>query len=165
MPKNLDNHHPQPCANCGHRNLHGEVSGCIHVEKTPSGGTVWCDCSTYQAPSTKVGRTIPARNTDPGTSHAATASVVIKAGNQRTILLGAFAGTLAADRGGLTDEEAMETSEGVSPLSEFAKRCSELRDAGLIEPTGETRPGQSGVHRIVSRITEAGRLALEMTKA
>lgn len=107
-------------------------------------------------PHLQVGRTIPARASDPGTSRAATAAVTIRAGTQRTRLLQAFAALPDA-----TDEEAMEHAEGVSPVSEFAKRCSELRDAGLIETTGQTRPGGAGVDRIVSRVTDAGRAALE----
>lgn len=27
MPKDLTKFHPQPCANCGHRDMHGEVAG------------------------------------------------------------------------------------------------------------------------------------------
>lgn len=153
MAKNLDLYYPKPCANCGHRNLHGDISGCI-ANKAESGQRPdWCDCTTYVEPGpTKVARTIPSRNTDPGTSHAATTAITVKANTQRARLLVAFSALADA-----TDEEAMEKAEGVSPMSEFAKRCSELRDGGLIETTGEARTGSSGVPRIVSRITDAGR--------
>lgn len=100
-------------------------------------------------------RVIPSRTTDPETSHAAAKQIVVKAGTQRWHLLAAFA---AHDHEyGLTDEEAAQASSGVSLFSEYAKRCSELREAGLIEPTGDTRPGSAGPQRIVSRITANGR--------
>lgn len=102
-------------------------------------------------------RTIPARSTDPGTSHAATEEIKVRAGTQRARLLAEFATAHRAGENGLTDEQAMECAIGVSPLSEYAKRCSELREAGFIEPTGETRRGASGMERIVSRITDKGR--------
>lgn len=108
-----------------------------------------------------LARVIPARRTDPGTSHAAGAAVTVRAGSQRHRLLEAFALELAEDMGGLTDENAMHLAEGVTVTSEYAKRCSELREAGFLEPTGETRKGASGMDRIVSRITDAGRRALE----
>ncbi len=103
-------------------------------------------------------KTIPARNTDPGTSHAATRAIALRAGTQRARLLEAFA--LEAAAFGLTDEEAADLADGVPYRSEFAKRCSELREAGWIEPTGQTRKGVAGHDRIVSRITDAGRIVL-----
>jgi hypothetical protein len=152
----IDQFHKEPCANCGHQQKHGEVSGCCANTAALGERARWCPCDTYVAPAKQTGRTIPARNTDPGTSHAATTYISIKANTQRAKLLAAFATKVDA-----TDEEAMEAAEGVSPMSEFAKRCSELRAAGLIEMTGEVRSGQSGVDRIVSRITDAGHAALK----
>jgi hypothetical protein len=147
---NIETFHRQPCATCNHRDMHGEVSGCVHVE-----GTAWCDCTEYTAPST--GRVIPSRRTDPETSHQAAASVVVTARNQRGRLLAAHAtASQYVSYDGLTDEEAMENAQGVAPTSEFAKRCSELRDAGLIVPTGATRKGGAGIPRIVSKITDQG---------
>ena len=93
---------------------------------------------------------IPSRSTDPPTSHAAE-PVRWRTGSQAIRLLQSFASLIDA-----TDEEAMENAIGVSPVSEYAKRCSELREAGLIEPTIYTRPGYSGRERMVSTITEAG---------
>lgn len=157
MAKNLSNHHKNPCANCGHRDMHGEVAGCIALASTNP--ERWCDCTEYVDPQpAQVARTIPARRSDPGTSHGAAAAVTVKANNQRGILLAAFGAT--ADPEGLTDEQAMEASVGVSPTSEYAKRCSELRDAGLIQETGGTRMGNAGRPRIVSAITDAGRQVL-----
>lgn len=103
-------------------------------------------------------RTIPARSTDPDTSHRATEEIKVRAGTQRAKLLQAFA--LTPDFG-LTDEEAALTADGVPLRSEYAKRCSELREAGLIEPTGETRKGGSGQDRMVSWITAKGRAWIE----
>jgi hypothetical protein len=84
------------------------------------------------------GRVIPSRATDPVTSHKAAAAVTVKAGSQRAALLTAF---WLMDRDapgidGATDEEAMRMAGPtlVNPLSEYSKRCSELREAGLIEP-------------------------------
>jgi hypothetical protein len=100
------------------------------------------------------GSTIPARATDPVTSHKATKSLGVRAGTQRHHLLRGF--RMLGEDGG-TDEQAMATvPASVNPMSEYAKRCSELREAGQIEPTGQVRKGASGMERIVSRITERG---------
>lgn len=115
------------------------------------------------APVSEVGRTIPARRTDPGTSHKATPTPV-RARTQRAKLLESFG--LPSSVEGITDEEAMEKAVGVSPVSEYAKRCSELRDAGLIavvvDESGATvvRKGNTGIDRIVSRITDEGHRVL-----
>lgn len=74
----------------------------------------------------------------------------MRAGSQRARLLASFA------HGPRTDEKAMELAEGVSPASEYSKRCSELREVGFIEPTGETERGRSGQQRMVSGITLEG---------
>lgn len=95
-----------------------------------------------------------ARNTDPDTSHDAAAAIKIRAGSQRHLLLDVF---VLRGHAGYTDEEAMHAADGVTPTSEYSKRCSELREGGFIEPTGETRPGAAGVERIVSRATAKGR--------
>lgn len=160
------NGHAQPCQNCGHTDMHGEVAGCIAVTSGPQQRTTWCDCDAYVAPPTAkaatVARTIPSRNTDPSTSHAAEVSVRITGDNQRGLLLKAFKAREGdnPDDPGLTDEEAANRAVGVTLWSEYAKRCSELRDAGLIAQTGETRKGDAGRPRIVSAITEQGRTVL-----
>lgn len=106
---------------------------------------------------TELGRVIPSRTSDPSTSHGAE-PVKVKAGTQRAHLLYSFNDyDRNPDGYGLTDEQAMALTLAVSPFSEFAKRCSELREGGFIEPTGETRAGSAGPQRIVSRITERGR--------
>lgn len=117
-------------------------------------------------PARSNGRVIPSRTTDPATSKQAAGAVKVRAGSQRARLLAAFgkydeghpnlSAALVGAEPGLTDEQAARLAEGVSMSSEYAKRCSELREAGLIAPTGSTRPGVSGAERIVSRITFEG---------
>jgi hypothetical protein len=109
-----------------------------------------------------LGEVIPSRSTDPGTSHAAAREIRVKAGSQRAHLLWRF--FLVDDEYGSTDEQAMFYAEAVSPTSEYAKRCSELREGGFIEPTGETRAGSAGPQRIVSRITAKGRQWIESNR-
>ena len=110
----------------------------------------------YVAPLTTEGGPT-ARTTDPRTSKAYSAERMRK-GSQAHLLLQAF-GRWPDD--GLTDEQAMERSEGVTPSSEYAKRCSDLRAAGLIRDTGRDRKGNSGLDRIVSEITPKGIALLE----
>jgi hypothetical protein len=96
------------------------------------------------------------RRSDPGTSHAAARSLP----NRQTLmalLLRAY-----RDRG-LTDEEAARVA-GVDRESGH-KRCSDLRNAGLIEPlmwNGKvvTRAGSSGRQQRVCVLTADGRAAL-----
>jgi hypothetical protein len=149
------------CEKCYHHKENHGFMGCI-ITQEKDGAVTFCECDAtfpdVKSQLPEAGRTIPSRNTDPGTSHAAARSVSVRAGTQRAkLLLTFYVDGQLAEKPGLTDEEAMEMSEGVSPVSEFAKRCSELRDAGLIEPTGETRKGNAGVDRIVSAITDKGR--------
>lgn len=107
----------------------------------------------------ELGRVIPSRDTDPETSHAAAREIRVKAGSQRALLLYAFSSVEYQDGvSDMTDEQAMWNADGVAPSSEYAKRCSELRDGGFIEETGETRVSTvTGKARIVSRITDKGR--------
>jgi hypothetical protein len=106
---------------------------------------------------------IPSRTSDPDTSHAAAAEIKVKANSQRAYLLDEFYRFQMEE--GLTDEQAMDYAyPNVSPTSEYAKRCSELREGGFIEPTGETRPGSAGPQRIVSRITAKGRAWIEANR-
>jgi len=92
-----------------------------------------------------------ARATDPRTSHeAAETALTTRAGSQRHKLWQAFKWSLD-----LTDEEAA-VKAGISLTSEYATRCSELRNAGYIRDTGAERVGASGSRRIVSQITDLG---------
>lgn len=138
------------CPTCDHLpDQHGAILGCLE-----SG----CGCKTPRYKMTTrpigdpTGPTIPARNADPYTSHAATPSPV-KAGTQRAMML---AGFLAYTSEGAMSEAAAEAA-GVSLSSEYAKRTSELAQAGLVEDTGTTATGVSGMERIVWRITDDGR--------
>lgn len=87
------------------------------------------------------------RHDDWETSREGARAVSLRAGSQKARLFGAYQGALPA---GLTDEEAARVS-GVPERSCWWKRCNELRDLGLITPTGETRSGLAGVQRIVCR--------------
>jgi hypothetical protein len=98
-----------------------------------------------------VGRTVPTRYSDPDTSHEAERLIRVTANNQRGKLLAAYRWAPQ----GFTDDEA-QTTAGVSPASCYWKRCSELRDAGFIVPTGITRKGRAGVQRIVCALTPLG---------
>ena len=88
-----------------------------------------------------------ARASDPPTSRAAAASL---AGTD-TILADLLSAYRAAGSSGLTDEEAA-LAAGLDPRSGAWKRCSDLRAAGAIIQTGETRKGSSGRARIVCRL-------------
>ncbi len=89
-----------------------------------------------------------ARLSDPITSHMAAYDVQERALTQKDRLLAAF----AAHPEGLTDEEAA-TIAGLPIRSCWWKRCSELREAGLIEHTEQMRLGSAGCNQLVSRIT------------
>lgn len=101
--------------------------------------------------------TIPnARNTDPATSHLAGANLP-NAHTQRAKLLAAYASKPL----GLTDEQAGVLTElDKLPRCCYWKRCSELRQAGMIEVTGETRASTAGRLQNVCVITLEGIKAL-----
>jgi hypothetical protein len=95
-----------------------------------------------------------ARASDPVTSKAAANDVRIRARSQRGTLLRAF---VMAGEHGLTDEEAAYVTRLVENRSAcWWKRCSDLRELGLIAPTGDTRPGSAGSDRMVCVVTEDG---------
>lgn len=95
------------------------------------------------------------RARDPHTSAAGAKSLAVHAGSQRALIL--FWYSIQS----LTDEEAGRWS-GLAkrPKCCYWKRCSELRQAGYIKPTGETRVSLAGVVQQVCAITEAGLDAL-----
>jgi len=90
----------------------------------------------------------PARSSDPATSKI---SALIPRENQRMRVLRSYA------HGPLTDEEAGEWS-GVRGAW---KRCSELRQLGLIVTSGTTRDSSTGSAMQVCRITGAGMIEVE----
>ena len=95
------------------------------------------------------------RRKDGATSGAGAKAMTVRGGSQRHLILSRYA--LEA----LTDEEAGRMS-GLSSLPKccYWKRCSELRQAGYIKPTGETRVSSAGVEQQVCRITIEGRQVL-----
>ncbi|HEY7821244.1 MAG TPA: hypothetical protein VIG24_00325 [Acidimicrobiia bacterium] len=98
------------------------------------------------------------RQPDWGTSVRAGKAVAYRAGTQKAALLDAFRSAWPL---GLTDEEAARRA-GLSLSSEYSKRCGELRQDGYIavEYVGSeplTRPGSSGLDRVVSAALETPR--------
>lgn len=97
-----------------------------------------------------------ARASDPDTSKAAAEALRPKSLRYRLLLKYASGWAAAAD--GLTDEEA---SAMANVGNGGWKRCSDLRRAGLIAPTGSTRPSRlSGRDCQVCSLTAQGREAL-----
>lgn len=95
------------------------------------------------------------RNTDPVTSVEAAADVKPRRVSQAMLLLAEY-----LHRDGLTDEEAgLFSGLAQRPKCCYWKRCSELRAAGLIIPTGETRLSSAGSMMQVCAITEEGERA------
>lgn len=90
-----------------------------------------------------------ARQSDPSTSHDGVRAVSLRAGTQAARLARAY-----RDAGELTDDEAGQIA-GLRDAG-YWKRCSDLRRAGIIEPTGETRPGRSGEQQRICRLTPLG---------
>jgi hypothetical protein len=95
-----------------------------------------------------------ARSSDPDTSHAAARMLSGKAGTMRFRLLWVF------KFNEYTAEEAAFHTDFTAADGAW-KRVSDLLNDGLIEPTGETRPGTSGRQQRVLRITEKGRAVVE----
>lgn len=117
--------------------------------------TRWCaNCRDYLptdhecAPSLfDVVATTLSRTTDPETSKAA--AVRVDAAFMRGKLLAVFA------RGEHTAEEASRAA-GYTPADGAWKRVSDLKNLGLIEPTGTTRTASSGREQAVMRVTAKG---------
>lgn len=95
-----------------------------------------------------------ARKTDPITSKIAERLIAGKRPTQMSRLLNIYYNMDA-----LTDELAAEFA-GISHQS-ATKRCADLRNAGLIEPTGELAYGQAGMPQRLCRITKAGIAVIE----
>lgn len=96
-----------------------------------------------------------ARTADPSTSHRAAARTFGRK-TQMAQLLVQYRGN--ADRGGLglIDEEAAD----LAAIRGGWKRCSDLRNAGMIAPTGAERKSSSGSDSQVCLITDLGRRTL-----
>lgn len=100
------------------------------------------------------------RNTDPETSKEAWEHTATNAKAQRIKLLRMY-----AEMEDATDDEVAFVADMLDG-NNYTKRCSDLRNQGLIEPIrdedGEllTRPGLSGRSRMLCQITSKGREAL-----
>jgi len=94
------------------------------------------------------------RSVDPDTSREGAKDVRPRQGSQMALLLSAYAQHRIF---GLTDEQAGQESGLASrPRCCYWKRCSDLRNAGLIEDTGDRKEGSSGSLMMISRITAKG---------
>lgn len=105
------------------------------------------------------------RDTDPLTSRLGAADVRLRQGTQAAQLLAVYGHPSASD--GLTDDEAGTHAQLLH--TGYWKRCSDLRNLGLIEQTGDTRPGRAGNPQMVCRITnlgltELGKLRMEAAR-
>lgn len=104
-------------------------------------------------------RVIPSRHSDPQTSHDGEKDVAMRANSQKYKLLSVY-----AKNGRMNSEHAAQLA-GLSPLSCYWKRCSELHlDMGYLMDTGKTEVGRAGSARIVYEITDWGRAALRRAK-
>lgn len=88
-----------------------------------------------------------ARTSDPETSHNAARHVQPRRGSQAMRLLQAY-----ADWGSMSDEMATRKAGLVNGW----KRCSDLRNAGYIKPTGELVTSSMGAQVQVCGITDLG---------
>lgn len=135
----------------------------------------WChDCGEWCYPGTPCVRceivslrlsTCPpkTRTNDYATSVEGAVQVEGRAPNQRWRLLHEYFRDDEYNGNGLTDEQAAEYAGLLASC--YWKRCGELRADGLIEFTGDTRPGAAGTSRNISRITERGWTALRVGSA
>lgn len=101
------------------------------------------------------------RDHDPDTSVMAAASVITRAGSQKSLLLIHY--TQAGERG-MTDEEAGIVSGLKGTGANYWRRCSDLRALGLIKPTGEYRLSTMGERRMVCRATAEGLRLMEQVR-
>jgi hypothetical protein len=94
------------------------------------------------------------RSTDPATSKQGARDVLPRRGSQQWQLLEVYSSFRVL---GLTDEEAGRHSRlALNPRCCYWKRCSELRQKGLIEDTGDTRISSAGSAMRVCRLTAKG---------
>ena len=98
-----------------------------------------------------------ARTSDPFTSHQA-AKPNFRRASQRHRLLECYGEMALLVDDGLTDEEAAMLA-GIAKGCPW-KRCSELREAGLIAATEVTRKSEAGAEQRVCRITQNGEAVL-----
>jgi hypothetical protein len=156
MP-DLSRFHSKPCANCGHRDKHSSVSGCIDYDADKG---AWCPCTEYVAPVKAAPVRAPqqrTRTTDPETSLAAAASLDpdnLRA-SQSAVL------RFMRDRGPMTDVDLVDAYTSTpadralienlprQSASGLRTRRAELVAGGLVVDTGERRRLESGRQAIV----------------
>jgi hypothetical protein len=125
-----------------------------HITLDPSVLAMICRMAANEIENLRSAQALP-RMTDPATSRKAAENIKVRSGSQRHTLLVAY-----GDHGSLTDEEAGEITGLRRPGVCYWKRCSELRAAGYIEPTGQTRLSSVGEAQMVCRLTDLGREVL-----
>lgn len=104
------------------------------------------------------------RATDPATSVEAGATMTGAVVNdQQRLVLDAL--DLLHGTFGVTAWEVVRWSGHNLQQNVIAKRCTELRELGLIVDSGHTRPGSSGRRLICWTVTDAGRAALREVEA
>lgn len=103
-------------------------------------------------PLPTLGSTPNVHRGDPDTSHEGSAFIQHRRGSLWHQILAEY-----AQEEGTDEEIAEELSMGMAGVQ---KRCTELRQAGMIEDTGQRRDGRARVPRMVCRITDLGRAEL-----
>ena len=99
------------------------------------------------------------RSTDPATSRKGAQDVLPRRDSQQGQLLRVY-GTHRIN--GLTDEQAGELSGlAQKPKCCYWKRCSELRQKGLIEDTGNEAMSSAGSPMMICRLTAKGAQLLQ----
>jgi hypothetical protein len=94
------------------------------------------------------------RSTDPATSRQGAKDVLPRRDSQQGQLLRVYGENRIY---GLTDEQAGNLSGlAQKPKCCYWKRCSELRQKGLIEDTGQEALSSAGSSMMVCRLTEKG---------
>ena len=98
------------------------------------------------------------RISDSDTSREGARNVQPRKGSQMHLLLNAYA---QHSEVGLTDEDAGNvTYLSSNPRCGYWKRCSDLRNLGLITDTGKRRDSSNGCQMMVCVITDLGWQAL-----
>jgi hypothetical protein len=118
----------------------------------PSGNCLWCHPLNTKAK-------VIARRGGPATSKAAAAGIAYRTGSQKHLILKVY----ASGTEGFTDDEVAHILGWVE-VNKARKRCSDLRNEGMIEPTGKTRTGSSGMQNDVCCITDRGIATLASMK-
>jgi hypothetical protein len=127
------------------------------VTEAPTVPTHGCAGASCQVCALYGERTGRHRTDDKPTSVAGAASVAPRAGTQKARLLAVY------HEGPATDEEAAARAGLIRAC--YWKRCGELREDGLIKPTGDTRVGDAGVIRVVCALTPIGAEIVKQTRS